>query len=162
VAILLWRPSCVRSFSSIVMCWSDQIRSYDPNSLSACGLLPGRLLPSSLYARDELDIDLDALAWNRERAFGFPFGAWMVFLQRNAADVVTPKDLQDGGRRHVDLIVVLEIETHAHGPVTSFFANPKDQRDDLWRDAVANHGRFAGPVSQTLHPFLLKKSREPI
>jgi hypothetical protein len=73
--------------------------------------------------------------------------------------MVTAEDLQDSGRRHVNLVMALKIETHAHGPVTTLLPNPQDHCDDFRRDAVANHGGPAGPVRQAFHPILLEAAK---
>src|SRR3990172_134317 len=113
-------------------------------------------LASSPDAGNELHIYLNRLTWNGERAFGLTLGPGAVGLERDAADVMTAEDLQDRGRRDVDLVVALEIKAHAHGPVAALLADAQDQRDDLGWDAVANHRGSAGAVPQIFHPLLLE------
>jgi hypothetical protein len=46
------------------------------------------------------------------------------------------KDLQDGRRLDLGVIVPLKIETDANGAVTTLFTNAKDQRHNLRRNTI--------------------------
>ena len=68
---------------------------------------------------------------------------------------MTMKDLEDCRRRHVSLVVPLQIQADSDRTVTPLLPNAKDQRDDLGRNAKSNFMRSPGHVPETCYPVLL-------
>jgi len=68
---------------------------------------------------------------------------------------MTMKDLQDGRRRNVGVIVPLQIETDSNGTVTTLFPNAKDQRHDLGWNTKADLVWSPRQVPETGYPVLL-------
>jgi len=84
-----------------------------------------KALTCSSHTGNKLHIELDRAAWNLQRCIRW-FWAGTILLQRNGANVMTMKDLQDGRRRNVGVIVPLQIETDSNGAVTTLLPNAKD------------------------------------
>lgn len=66
------------------------------------------------------------------------------------------EDLQDRGRGDIDVVVPLEVKTHPHGAVAALLPDAKDESDHLGRNAVADHIRSLGPITQVLDTALVE------
>lgn len=91
-------------------------------------------LTRSAYTGNEFQIELHRATGNLKGSVA-RLGAWTVLLQRDSADMVPVKELQDGCWRDVSVIVPLKIPTGSNGPVPALLANTENERNNLRRNA---------------------------
>jgi hypothetical protein len=110
-------------------------------------------LPSAPDSRNEFHIELYRTAWYLQWGVS-RLRAWAEFLLGDRAHVVTMKELVNGGRRDVSMIVPLQVQAGSDGFVTAFFTNPQDQGNDLRRDPIPNMVRPSFEVAKTCYAVL--------